>query len=38
MAAYHHDHPIRLMTDREDGIDWPVWVCSCGCGDWGARW
>jgi hypothetical protein len=34
----HHNLPVRLTTDREDGIDWPVWVCACGCGDWGARW
>jgi hypothetical protein len=33
-----HGKPINKTTDREDGIDWPVWVCACGCGDWGARW
>ena len=38
MTGYHHDLPVRLTTDREDGIDWPVWVCACGCGAWGARW
>ena len=37
MSAYHHDLPVRLTTDREDGIDWPVWVCTCGCGAWDAR-
>jgi hypothetical protein len=34
----HHNLPVRLTTDREDGIDWPIWVCACGCGQWGARW
>lgn len=34
----HHDQPVRVAIDREEGIDWPVWVCTCGCGDWGARW
>jgi hypothetical protein len=34
----HHQHPVREATDREDGIEWPIWECTCGCGDWGARW
>ena len=37
-APRHHGLPCHLTTDREDGIDWPIWTCTCGCGDWGARW
>jgi hypothetical protein len=37
-GAMHHGLPVKETTDREDGIDWPVWACTCGCGDWGARW
>lgn len=37
MTTYHHNLPVKLTTDREDGIDWPVWVCTCGCGAWGGR-
>lgn len=35
--ATHHNLPVIETTDREDGIDWPVWVCACGCGAWGTR-
>lgn len=35
--SWHHGRPTIDTTDREDGIDWPVWVCACGCGDWGSR-
>lgn len=31
-------HTIITTIDREDGIEWPIWWCSCGCGNWGARW
>jgi len=34
----NHGLPRILTTDREDGIDWPVWVCACGCGEWGTVW
>lgn len=34
----HHGLPAHASTEREDGIDWPVWICRCGCGSWGARW
>lgn len=34
----HHGRPARYAVDREDGIDWPIWVCTCGCGSSGARW
>ena len=30
-------HTIVATADREDGIDWPIWACTCGCGAWGAR-
>jgi len=35
---FHHGLPVRETFDREDGIDWRVWVCGCGCGEWGSRW
>jgi len=35
--APHQEEVVHTIM-REDGIDWPVWVCACGCGDWGARW
>lgn len=31
-------HTIEYGIDREDGIDWPIWYCTCGCHEWGARW
>jgi hypothetical protein len=37
-GSFHHGLPFRLMTYREDGIDWPSWSCRCGCGAWGAHW
>jgi len=36
--ALHHGLPVRREIEREDGIDWKIWVCTCGCGDWGTRW
>lgn len=33
-----HTDQIIATVDREDGIEWPIWVCTCGCGNWGARW
>ena len=37
-GAMHHGLPVRETMDREDGVDWPIWMCTCGCGAWGARW
>jgi hypothetical protein len=31
-------HEIINTVMREDGIDWPIWHCACGCGNWGERW
>jgi hypothetical protein len=31
-------HQIIETIDREDGIAWPIWYCTCGCNEWGARW
>lgn len=31
-------HSLINGIDGEDGIDWPIWYCTCGCGQWGARW
>lgn len=31
-------HEIIATFEREDGIDWPIWVCNCGCGHYKTRW
>ncbi len=31
-------HDIIATIDHEDGIEWPIWTCTCGCGQWGTRW
>jgi hypothetical protein len=36
--THHHGQPVSEGVDREDGIDWPVWTCTCGCGEWGTLW
>lgn len=25
--ATHHNVPVIETVDREDGIDWPIWIC-----------
>jgi hypothetical protein len=39
MTMHPHDPNLTAKgVMREDGIDWPIWYCTCGCGNWGARW
>lgn len=31
-------HEVIATFEREDGIDWPIWACTCGCGHYATRW